>query len=94
VEVKPNYFKKETKPQETQGLSFRGSEAKLFRKRNKTPRNARAKPEAKLFRKRNKILRIARAKPSRKQNQIVSKKKQNPKKCRGRSLRRSEAKLF
>jgi hypothetical protein len=47
-----------------------------------------------MFQKRNKILRIARAKPSRKQNQIVSKKKQNPNKCMGKSLRGSEAKLF
>jgi hypothetical protein len=75
VEAKSNCFKKETKPQETQGLSHRGNEAKLFRKRNK-------------------ILRIARAKPSRKQNQIVSKKKQNTKKCMGKSLHESEAKLF
>jgi hypothetical protein len=55
---------KKTKPQETHGLSLRGSEAKLFQKRNKTPRNARAKP-------------------SRKQNQIISKKKQHPNKCKG-----------
>jgi hypothetical protein len=35
--------KKETTPQEMQGLSLHGSEAKIFQKRNKTPRNARAK---------------------------------------------------
>jgi hypothetical protein len=62
--VKPNYFKKETKPQEMQGLSLHESKTKLFQKRNNTPINARAKP-------------------SRKQNQIVSKKKQHPNKCKG-----------
>jgi hypothetical protein len=62
--MKSNCFEKETKPQEMQGLSLHGSEAKLFQKRNKTPRNVRAKP-------------------SRKQNQIVSKKKQHPNKCKG-----------
>jgi hypothetical protein len=42
--VKPNYFKNETRPQEKQGLSLHGSEAKLFQKENKTPRKTGAKP--------------------------------------------------
>jgi hypothetical protein len=62
--MKSNCFEKETKPQEMQGLSLHESEAKLFQKRNKTPRNARAMP-------------------SRKQNQIVSKKKQHLNKYKG-----------
>jgi hypothetical protein len=47
AEGKPNCFKKETTQQEMQGLCLCGSEAKLFEKRNNTPKNVGAKPSQK-----------------------------------------------
>jgi hypothetical protein len=70
-----------------QGLSLHKNEAKLFQKRNKTPRNAWAKAFAEVkpncFKKETKSQEMHRQKPSWKRSQIVSKKKQNPKKHRG-----------
>jgi hypothetical protein len=59
----------------------------LFRKRNKTPRNARAKALVEVkpnyFKKETKPQEMHGQKPLWKRSQIVLKKKQNPKKCRG-----------
>jgi hypothetical protein len=86
TEVKPNCFKKETKPQEMHGQKPSWKRSQIVSKKTKpqeTQGLSLRGSEAKLFRKRNKTPRNARAKPSQKQNQIVSKKKQHPNKCKG-----------
>jgi hypothetical protein len=65
-----------------QGLSLRKNEAKLFQKRNKSPRNAWAKAFTEVkpncFKKETKPQEMHGQKPSWKRRQIVSKKNKTP----------------
>jgi hypothetical protein len=65
-----------------QGLSLRKNEAKLFQKRNKSPRNAWAKAfmevKPNCFKKETKPQEMHGQKPSWKRRQIVSKKNKTP----------------